>query len=116
MNSLVLGFFYLTAMAWALCEVCLIAGTGNWLPLSLFLVLFFVAFSILGCLNVSDGMMNMFGAATAILLGLFLLFISFAGFQISPAVGLLKLFGALSIVAAGIIPFLPAKKNDSHSH
>ena len=116
MNSLVLGFVYLAGMAWALCEVCLIAGTGNWLPLSLFLILFFVAFAIMGCLDVSDGFMNLFGSISAIILGFSLLFFAFPAFRIGPGVGFLKLMGALIFVVGGFITLLPKGGSGSHEH
>lgn len=117
MNSLVLGFFFTAGMGWALCETCLIAGAGNWLPLILFLLFFIVAFSILGCLDMSDKAMNMFGSVSAVMLGAGLMVFALDSFSISKAVGALKILGALIFLVAGLLTLIPSKSGgESHSH
>ena len=115
MNSLTMGFLLTTAMGWALCEGCVAAGNGNWLPLIGFLAAFIFIFGAIDCLELSAGATNLIGSAFTLILGFALLGFAFSTSYLGTGVTTLKALGALSIVAAGIISFLPSKKGEQHS-
>ena len=114
MNSLTIGFLLTVGMGWALTEGCVAAGNSNWLPLIGFLIAFTFIFGAIGCLELSDAATNLIGSTFTLVLGFALLGFAFSTTHLGAGVTTLKTLGALSIVAAGIISFLPAKKDEQH--
>ena len=119
MNSLTLGFFYVTGLSWLLAETCLMAGNGSWGPFWLFFLGFAVVFAILGCWPVSDKAVNSFGALSAIVIGIALVLISFATFRGSFWIGSFKMIFALMFLVFSILSLLTGKKEkegSAHGH
>lgn len=111
MNSLTLGFFYVCGFAWVLAECCVKAAAGYPLPILIFSVAFLVIFSILGCLNLSENLINLTGIVTASLLGLALFAFSFSSVMASGnlLVGGIKIFLALMFVIGSFATILAAE-------
>ena len=114
MNSLTLGFFYTCGFAWALAECCVQAAAGNPLPILLFTVAFTVIFAIMGCLDVSEKVVNFTGIVTASVLGLTLFAFSFSSVMNSGSVlvGAIKVFFALAFVVGSFAAILAADDSD----
>ncbi len=106
MNTLTLGFLYTVGMGWALCETCVTAGTGNWLPLIGFLTVFTVFFSVVGCLEVSDKTVNTMGSAVVLLMAATLLVYAIDSRTISPGVFVLKTISAIILAVASFFSLL----------
>lgn len=83
MSSLSNGFFFVSALSWLLCEVCVSASLGNHLPLAVFTVGLVVMFSILGCIRVSNETVEMSGPIFTILIGAGILLYGFGSFTAS---------------------------------
>ncbi|MEO0417116.1 MAG: hypothetical protein AAF226_19445 [Verrucomicrobiota bacterium] len=115
MNSLKMGFFYVVGWSWALCETCVIASNGNWMPLILFTIYFVLTFSILGCMPISDAAVSRAGGFLALLLGIGLVAIALGTLKVSAGYGIMKLIFAIPFVIAGVIAMLPAKEK-VHAH
>jgi len=115
MNSLSNGFLYVVGFGWALTECGLVAVAGNSVPILLFLLVFVLAFSILGCLNhLSDATVNKAGAITAGILALSLVFFSIGTIASgSLLLGTLKLAGSAIFVLAALVAF--TAKGQSHA-
>lgn len=116
MNSLSNGFLYVVGFGWALTECCLLAVAGNPTPILLFLLVFVLAFAILGCVPLSDRAVNLAGAATAALLALSLVLFSFGTlFGGAPVFGILKLLGS-GLFVVGALVALTAKGHARSAH
>ena len=70
MNSLSLGFVYACGLSWLLCEVCVSASNGNWIPVILYTIGFTLMFAILGCLRISDKAVETAGPVFSVVIGL----------------------------------------------
>ena len=116
MKSLTLGFFYVLGFSWALAETCVIASNGNWIPLIVYLVLFILMFSILGCARVSDRTVEFWGAIFAVLLAVGLVFLA-AQTALTGAVVMAVVKGVFSLgfVAVGLL-FLAQTLKPSSAH
>lgn len=112
MNSLTLGFVYVTGLSWLLCEVCLSAANGNWTPLTIFTIGFAVMFAILGCLRLSHRTVEMAGPIFSILIGLGILVYGFGAFGTSFLGGVIRLLGAAFMVVLGVFAFSAVGKGD----
>jgi hypothetical protein len=114
MNSLTLGFVYVTGVSWLLCETCVSASNGNWMPLILFTIFFILMFAILGCVKISDRAVEMAGPVFSILTGLGIFMYAFASFGDSVVGGLLRVIGAAFMIVLGVLAFSYVK-SDSES-
>jgi len=114
MNSLTLGFLYLIGLGWLLAEVSISASGGDWTPLWLFLVFFIVMFAIVGCLPLSDKVINLSGSVSAIIIGLCIVLYGFGSFDSSVLGALARCVGGLSVAALGALGFLGAKEEEAH--
>lgn len=116
MNSLSNGFLYTLGFGWALTECCLLAVAGSFMPLVLFALAFFVVFSILGCINLSDDKVNGFGKITAAgLAAILVLFTARTFGDGAIGLGLVKLFFALVFVAGAFVVFTEKKSGAGHA-
>ena len=118
MNSLSNGFLYTLGFCWALSECCLLAVAGSMMPLLLITVAFFVAFTILGCLDLPDAAIERFGSLTAAVLAAVLVFFTIQTFvQGSVGLGLIKLAFASLFVVGAVLTFLkPAGSSSEAAH
>lgn len=107
MNSFSLGFFYICGMAWCLAECCIWAVAGNPVPAILYLVAFVLIFAILGCLKVSDRVVNLTGAVTAVGLAASLFYFSV---QTGGFVGVVKIIVSLAFVLGAVASLLYSKE------
>lgn len=103
MNSLTHGFLFLTGLTWLLCEVCVSAGAGFWAPLWLYLLGFVVMFAIMGCLPLSERVINTAGPIFTILIGGSILLYAFGAFGAGFLGGFLRLVGGLALVILGVL-------------
>ena len=114
MNSLSNGFLYVLGFAWVLTECSLHSVAGNHLPIYLFLLVFIVAFSVLGCLNLSDNAVNKFGSLVSVLLAVSLVIFSIGTITGgSVVIGILKLLASGVFVLAALVSF--SAKGHTHS-
>lgn len=97
MNSLSNGFLYVVGLTWAIAEVSLRAVAGNHLPILLFLLVFILAFSILGCIRLSDAAVSKAGAIFAALLALALVV-----FSVQTVISGEFLFGGIKLIGSGV--------------
>ena len=117
MNSLTMGFLYLTGIGWALAECCVLASNGNWIPLSLFLAGFVLMFGILGCIRISKKAVDMWGTVFALLLAAGLVFFAFATWSTGASVlGVLKGIGAAGFVVAGLLTMFSGGSKHVEAH
>lgn len=117
MNSLSNGFLYTLGFGWALTECCLLAVAGNLMPLLLITLAFFVAFTILGCLDLPDATVERFGAISAAVLAVVLVFFTAQTFATgSIGFGLIKLFFAGLFVIGAILSFSGKTKSEGAAH
>ncbi len=115
MNSLTLGFLYVCGFSWLLCEVCVSASNGSWMPLGLFVVFFTVMFSVLGCIRLSDKAINAAGPIFAILIGLGIAAYGITAFGASGLGAVLRLLGGGMMVALGAIAIM-LKPSEGEAH
>ena len=116
MNSLTLGFVYVTGVSWLLCEVCITASNGNWTPLILYAIGFTVMFAVLGCVRLSDRAVEMAGPLFSVLIGLGILVYAFGAFGDSVLGGALRLVGAAFMIVLGAIGFSAVKGESEGAH
>lgn len=117
MNSLTLGFVYISGFSWLLCETCVSASNGNWMPLILFTVFFILMFAILGCVRISDRAVETAGPVFSIIIGLGILMYAFGSFGDSAIGGLLRIVGAAFMIVLGVLAFSYIKgdpKGEAH--
>ena len=115
MNSLTLGFLYVCGFSWLLCEVCVSASNGFWMPIGLFVVFFTVMFSVLGCIKLSDKAVNVSGPIFAILIGISIAAYGIASFGASAVGATLRLAGgAMMIGLGGMAILLKQSKGEAH--
>lgn len=106
MNSLSNGFLYTLGFGWALTECCVLAVAGNLAPLLLLVIAFFVAFSILGCLDLPDATLERFGTISGAVLTAVLVFFTIQTFiHGSIGLGLIKLLVAALFVVGTVVTF-----------
>ena len=115
MNSLTLGFLYVCGFSWLLCEVCVSASNGSWMPLGLFVVFFTVMFSVLGCIKLSDKAINAAGPILAILIGVGIAAYGITSFGASAAGAVLRLVGGAMMIALGGMAIL-LKQSEGEAH
>ena len=115
MNSLTLGFLYVCGFSWLLCEVCVSASNGFWIPIGLFVVFFTVMFSVLGCIKLSDKAVNASGPIFAILIGASIAAYGFASFGASAVGAILRLAGGAMMIGLGAMAIL-LKQSKSEAH
>ena len=116
MNSLSNGFLYTLGFCWALSECCLLAVAGSMMPLLLLVVAFFVAFTILGCLDLPDAAIERFGSITAVVLAAILVFFTIQTFAHgSIGLGLLKLAFAALFVAGAVLSLTKGSSGSSEA-
>ena len=115
MNSLTLGFLYVCGFSWLLCEVCVSASNGFWIPIGLFVVFFTVMFSVLGCIKLSDKAVNASGPIFAILIGASIAAYGFASFGASAVGAILRLVGGAMMIGLGAMAIL-LKQSKSEAH
>lgn len=118
MNSLTLGFLYVVGISWALSETCVMAANGAWTPLIVFLVLFLLMFSVLGCAPVSDRTAEVWGGVFALGLAALLVWMAFSTITTGAMVlGIVKAVFAIAFVIAGLVSLLQSlggSKSSSH--
>ena len=116
MNSMSNGFLYTLGFGWALTECCLLAVAGSFLPLILFTLAFFVVFSVLGCLNLSESTIEKFGSLVAAALALVLIIFTALTFVHGAiGLGLVKLLFAVVFAAGAVVAFTGAKSDAGHA-
>jgi len=115
MNSLSNGFFFIVALSWLLCEVCVSASAGNHLPLAIFAVGLIVMFSILGCIRVSNETLEKAGPIFTLLLGGGILLYGLGSFDASVVGALLRVLGGLVVIGFGVITLLAARDSSKDS-
>ncbi|MEC8825610.1 MAG: hypothetical protein VXX36_07460 [Verrucomicrobiota bacterium] len=117
MNSLTLGFVYVCGFSWLLCEVCVSASNGLWMPIGLFVVFFTVMFSVLGCIKLSDKAVNASGSIFAILIGASIAAYGLASFGASAVGAILRLAGGAMLMGLGgmgMAILLKQSKSEAH--
>lgn len=114
MNSLSLGFVYITGLSVLLVESGISASNGNWTPLILFCVFFTVMFSVLGCLKISTKAVEVAGPIFAALIGVGVLIYAIAAFPSSFIGGLIRLVVAAALIVLGLIGYTQRKAEESH--
>lgn len=112
MNSLSLGFLYVTGLSWLLCETCISASNGNWLPLTAFLIFFTLMFAILGCLPISSKAVDAAGPIFAIIMGVWILGYGFAAGSGVLSVGI-RVVGGAVVAAFGLLAILAQKGEEA---
>tara|TARA_R110000850_G_scaffold273357_3_gene409644 strand:+ start:225 stop:572 length:348 start_codon:yes stop_codon:yes gene_type:complete len=113
MNSLTLGFLYVCGFSWLFCEVCVSASNGSSMPLVLFVLGFIVMFSVLGCIRLSDKVVNVAGPIFSILIGLGIVAYGFGAFGISGLGAALRIIGGILMIALGGVAFLVGDKEEN---
>lgn len=113
MNSLSNGFLYVLGFAWALTECSLHSVAGNHWPILLYLLVFILAFSVLGCLNLSDSAVNKFGSLISAVLA-----VSLVVFSILTITGGEFLIGVIKLLASGlfVLAALVSFSSKGHTH
>jgi hypothetical protein len=117
MSSLSNGFLFVCALSWLLCEVCVSASMGNHVPLAIFAAGLVVMFSILGCIRVSEGTVEMAGPIFTLLIGGGILLYGLGSFDASVIGALLRILGAFVVLGFGaitLIAALGAKRDAAH--
>ena len=114
MNSLSLGFVYATGLSWLLCEVCVSASNGNWLPLILYTVGFTIMFSVLGCVKISDKAVEASGPVFSVIIGVGLALYGMGSFDASLVGSLLRLIGGAFMILLGVFGYLVTSKRAAH--
>ncbi|MEM7602008.1 MAG: hypothetical protein AAF357_11420 [Verrucomicrobiota bacterium] len=114
MNSLSLGFIYACGLSWLLCEVCVSASNGNWLPLILFVIGFTLMFAILGCLKISDKAVETAGPVFSVVIGLGIALYGIGSFDASLIGSVLRLAGAAAMIALGVVGYSVTAKSEAH--
>ncbi|MEM9280606.1 MAG: hypothetical protein AAGA96_02160 [Verrucomicrobiota bacterium] len=116
MNSLTLGFLYVCGFSWILCETCVSASNGNWIPLILFVIGFTLMFALLGCIPLSEKAVNITGPVFSILIGGSIAAYGLLAFVDGSLIGgLLRFAGAAMMVGLGAMGlFLTIKEESAH--
>jgi len=113
MNSLSLGFLYICGLSWLLVEVCLSASDGNWTPLVLYTIGFTVMFAILGCLPLSDRVVNLSGPIFTLIIGAGIALYGFGAFEAGILGGLIRLLGGGTMITLGVLA-LGSERKEAH--
>ena len=117
MNSLTLGFLYVVGISWGLSETCVMAANGSWTPLVVFLVIFLLMFSVLGCAPVSDRAVEVWGGIFALALAALLVWMALATIATgATGLGIVKIVFAAAFVIGGLVSLLQSLGSKSSSH
>lgn len=114
MNSLSLGFLYATGLSWLLCEVCVSASNGNWMPLILFTIGFTLMFAILGCIKISDKAVEKAGPVFSVIIGVGIALYGVGSFEASLIGSALRLIGGAFMIALGVVGYAVTAKSEAH--
>lgn len=114
MNSLSLGFIYACGLSWLLCETCISASNGNWLPLILFVIGFTVMFAVLGCLKISDKAVETAGPVFSVIIGLGIALYGIGSLDASILGSLIRLAGGAAMVVLGVVGYSVTSKSGAH--
>ncbi len=106
MNTLSNGFLFVCGLSWLLCEVCVSASGGSYLPLILYSIGFVVMFAILGCIPLPHSAIEKAGPVFAILIGAGILLYGFGSFGASFAGAFFRLLGGAVMIAFGVLAIL----------
>lgn len=114
MNSLSLGFIYACGLSWLLCETCISASNGNWLPLILYVIGFTVMFAVLGCLKISDKAVETAGPVFSVIIGLGIALYGIGSFDASILGSLIRLAGGAAMIVLGVVGYSVTSKSGAH--
>ncbi len=114
MNSLSLGFVYATGLSWLLCEVCVSASNGNWIPIILFSLGFVVMFAVLGCMRISDKAVETAGPVFSVVIGLGIALYGIGSFDATILGSVLRLAGGAVMVALGVVGYAVTSRKSAH--
>ncbi|MEM1442363.1 MAG: hypothetical protein AAGF67_08475 [Verrucomicrobiota bacterium] len=114
MNSLSLGFLYASGLSWLLCEVCVSASNGNWMPLILYTIGFTLMFAILGCMKISDRAVEKSGPVFSVVIGLGIALYGVGSFDASILGASLRLVGGAFMIALGVVGYAVTVKTEAH--
>lgn len=110
MKTLSHGFLFLVGLSWLLAEVCIDAGAGFWTPLWFYLGGFIIMFSVMGCLPLSEKVINLAGPVFTLLLGASIAFYGVDAYQVGlsqEGASFLSLIGGhLRLLGGGILILL----------
>jgi len=110
------GFVYLSGLSWLLCEVCISASQGFWLPVILFLVGFIVMFAILGCLPLSDRTIDRMGPIFTAIIAAGILYYGVTTFSQSIVGAVLRILGALLVLGVAAGGYMTAQHDEKSAH
>jgi hypothetical protein len=116
MNSMSHGFVYLSGLSWLLCEVCISASQGFWLPVIAFLIGFILMFAILGCLPLSNRAIDRIGPIFTALIAAGILYYGVTTFSQSMVGGSLRIVGALMVLGVAVGGYLTAHQGEKAAH
>ncbi|MDF1823858.1 MAG: hypothetical protein P1U68_04400 [Verrucomicrobiales bacterium] len=114
MNSLSLGFIYACGLSWLLCDVCISASNGNWIPIIAYSIGFVIMFAVLGCLKISDKAVEAAGPVFSVVIGLGIALYGVSSLDASLLGSLLRFAGAAAMIALGVIGYSVAAKSSAH--
>lgn len=114
MNSLSLGFIYATGLSWLLCEVCISASNGNWVPIILYSIGFTIMFAVLGCIKLSDKAVETAGPVFSVIIGLGIALYGVGSLDASLLGSLLRFGGAAAMIALGVVGYSVTAKSSAH--
>lgn len=114
MNSLSLGFFYVCGLSWLLCEVCVSASNGNWIPVILYTIGFTLMFAILGCLRISDKAVETAGPVFSVVIGLGIALYGVGSFDATILGSVLRLAGGAAMIALGVVGYSVTSRQEAH--
>lgn len=116
MNSMSHGFVYLSGLSWLLCEVCISASQGFWLPVIIYLIGFIVMFAILGCLPLSNRAIDRMGPIFTAIMAAGILYYGITTFSESMVGGSLRVVGALLVLGVAIGGYLTSQHDEKAAH
>ncbi|MDF2375561.1 MAG: hypothetical protein P1U81_04930 [Verrucomicrobiales bacterium] len=114
MNSLSLGFVYACGLSWLLCEVCVSASNGNWIPVILYTIGFTLMFAILGCLRISDKAVETAGPVFSVVIGLGIALYGVGSFDATILGSVLRLAGGAAMIALGVVGYSVTSRQEAH--
>jgi hypothetical protein len=114
MNSLSLGFVYACGLSWLLCEVCVSASNGNWIPIILYTIGFTLMFAILGCLRISDKAVETAGPVFSVVIGLGIALYGVGSFDATILGSVLRLAGGAAMIALGVVGYSVTSRQEAH--